>query len=214
MVLKWKIYRPDSVIAAVITLESMSTQIERVVQKLERHRLRRVNRFDDPGSHPEFGAPLDESAILEFERKYSISLPQGFREFLTRVTSGPVGPGGGLFSLETGASFQRDSVEDDILSVPFPYEMKFTPDEISQWAELIHKADTNLISDEDFDRQYSYIASGTISLCEDCGLIYRLVVTGPTRGMVWTDAEYADGGFIPLGLTFLDWYEEWLDRPF
>ena len=197
-----------------MTLEFMDTQIERIVRKLERLTLRRVNRFDYPGDHPEFGAPLAESAIVEFELKYSVSLPQGWREFLSRVTAGPIGPGGGLFDLEAGANFSRNGVKHDILTVPFQYESKFAPDEIPRWAELIRKADANLISDEDFNLQFSYVASGTVALAEDCGLIYRLVITGPTRGMVWLDTEYAGGGFRPLSLTFLDWYEKWLDMPF
>ena len=53
----------------------------------------------------------------------------------------------------------------------------------------------------------------TISL-EGCGYFYFLVVTGKTRGQVWFNADTGDGGYIHLNLSFLDWYEKWLDEHF
>ncbi len=51
----------------------------------------------------------------------------------------------------------------------------------------------------------------TISL-EGCGYCSFLVVTGATRGQVWFNPDVASGGYIPLNLSFLDWYEKWLDE--
>lgn len=60
--------------------------------------------------------------------------------------------------------------------------------------------------------------SGTIVLCHwGCALYDLLVVTGPARGSVWNDRRAEDGGLHPYRsasgdyLSFLDWYEGWLD---
>ena len=56
------------------------------------------------------------------------------------------------------------------------------------------------------------LQAGTLVLChEGCGYLHLLVVTGPTRGQMWLDAQCSDGGIVPLGVDFLDWYERWLD---
>jgi hypothetical protein len=35
--------------------------------------------------------------------------------------------------------------------------------------------------------------------------------SGPTRGQMWIDHTTADGGYWPLDVDFLTWYELWLD---
>jgi hypothetical protein len=29
---------------------------------------------------------------------------------------------------------------------------------------------------------------------------------------MWLDATVSDGGYVPLDVCFLDWYEKWLDN--
>ena len=53
----------------------------------------------------------------------------------------------------------------------------------------------------------------TISL-EGCGYCSFLVITGSSRGQVWFNADVSGGGYIPLNLSFLDWYEKWLNEHF
>ena len=42
------------------------------------------------------------------------------------------------------------------------------------------------------------------------GYVHRLVVTGPAHGQMWLDARCGTGGYVPLGVSFLEWYERWL----
>ena len=51
----------------------------------------------------------------------------------------------------------------------------------------------------------------TISM-EGCAYCSFIVITGSTRGQVWFNADAGDGGYIPLNLSFLDWYEKCLDE--
>jgi hypothetical protein len=52
-----------------------------------------------------------------------------------------------------------------------------------------------------------------------CGVMISLVVNGSEKGYMWTDDRTNDAGLYPsteLGnkekLTFLDWYELWLEQ--
>jgi len=42
-------------------------------------------------------------------------------------------------------------------------------------------------------------------------MYHILVVAGPTRGTMWIESECNDGGYLPLRVDFLTWYERWLD---
>lgn len=62
--------------------------------------------------------------------------------------------------------------------------------------------------------------NGMIAICNfGCAASLNLVVNGSEYGYVWTDYRSSDGGLYPsdeLGnkgrISFLDWYELWLDK--
>ena len=71
------------------------------------------------------------------------------------------------------------------------------------------------IPQSECDAVYDYLIAGTMTISlEGCGYYCFLVITGATRGQVWFNADVGDGGYHPLNLSFLDWYEQWLDEYF
>ena len=79
----------------------------------------------------------------------------------------------------------------------------------------MEKCDRQEIPMSECDRIYEYLSAGTMTISiEGCGYCSFLVVTGATRGEVWFNAEVADGGYRRLNLSFLEWYEEFLDDYF
>ena len=45
-----------------------------------------------------------------------------------------------------------------------------------------------------------------------CAIRIWLVITGPEVGNLWTDDRANDGGWLPMRVTFQQWYEDWLDK--
>ncbi len=144
------------------------------------------------------GAPLREEQIGEFETRYGVELPAGYRAFLLGVGSGGAGPYYGVLPL----GHHKEALP--LLAQPFPYT--------SDWNEE-HLPDDEYLSDE--------LTRGTMRICNTGDGGYELlVVTGAAKGSIWADGRYANQGLIPLPhsrdplhhMDFLDWYMDWLDR--
>ncbi|MFN0254120.1 hypothetical protein [Pedobacter ureilyticus] len=79
-------------------------------------------------------------------------------------------------------------------------------------------------NEEEYERQYSEFSknlmNGVLAISNfGCGISLNLVVNGEEYGNIWTDDRGNDGGIYPsheLGnkdkITFLNWYELWLDN--
>jgi len=77
--------------------------------------------------------------------------------------------------------------------------------------DAARKESLKQMSPSEYYRVVDYQYADTLDICEiECGYTYKLVVTGETRGSVWSDYSAVDEGMNPTGKTFLDWYEEWL----
>ena len=149
------------------------------------------------GHHYRFSPVLSEEELRGFERENEINLPDDYRSFLRLVGNGGAGPGYGLIPLEHSLDFAFISDKRHWLSTPFPY--------VSEVAA----------PPEDSNEDGFATTTGTLFLCDHgCGDYDRLVINGPARGSVWTDGLANDFPMIPLGLTFLEWYELWLVRSF
>lgn len=157
--------------------------------------------------------PLAEPGVAAFERMHGVELPAEYRAFITRVGDGGAGPAYGLSSLEAALVRERKiDVPAAFLRTPFPHTHAFNPEkdpaEQAFWALMDHGG----ISEDEADRHLLHETAGTLVLCDEgCGYLHLLVVTGADRGRMWMDARCSDGGFVPLGAGFLDWYERWLD---
>ncbi len=173
------------------------------------------------GKYQPFGAELHrfrrrrclaEPQVAAFERRYAVALPPEYRAFLTAVANGGAGPGYGLYSLAQAVRKGRGRVPDDFLRTPFRHRRRYNPHEDPRLASFWSRVEEGDIDADKAERRCLYQAAGTLVLCDEgCGILHRLVVTGPSRGQVWVDDRCNEYGFFPLGVGFLDWYERWLD---
>ena len=161
---------------------------------------KRLARFFD--GHP-LGPPLGEEAVVAFERRHGVTLPDPYRGFVARVGNGcPDGPPHyGLVGLGEpshpagGLELRRDS-----LSRPFPLQDAWV------WED-----------DPDPDEgRLQAVLDGCLPLGTDgCGMEWVLIVTGPQRGHVWLlSGEGAQPwdprtGYTTGGAGFVGWVAHW-----
>jgi hypothetical protein len=158
---------------------------------------------------------LSERQVRKMEARYGITLPEEYRRFLLLMGNGGAGPAYGLFSLEQSLAHSLDDVR--LFREPFPH--------VQAWN--LKPEDLGLDGDRDygaFDEAYfkDGYAQGALQIChEGCGYYFLLVIVGSERGHMWFDGRASDGGIFPLSappdnsderLSFLDWYERWLDQ--
>lgn len=131
--------------------------------------------------------PLPETQIAALESRHNILLPEDYRHYLTTISSGGAGPFYGLETLET-------AVTDSDLSRPFPLQEAVTSEKPMP---------------DDFDKEFEADTPGALRLChEGCARFLYLVVHGPAYGQMW----YIRDEYLPIDLTFGEWYAEWLNR--
>ncbi|SCK51755.1 SMI1 / KNR4 family (SUKH-1) [Streptomyces sp. WMMB 714] len=152
--------------------------------------------------------PVADTLVRRFEQDHGVELPDSYLSFITTVGSGGAGPGFGLlpFGSDEWARQQADLGDDwaDLLSTPFPHTGRFQPWPIERACPR-HAPD-----DEYFDPCWF---TGSLVLADiGCGSYFRLVVTGPARGQVWSDDLACDEGLNP-GPEFREWYMQWLAKP-
>ena len=159
-----------------------------------------------------FRPRLDEGKAVEFERRYSVRLPEDFRRFFIELGNGGAGPFYGILGLDELIETQADYWND--LSKPFTHR--------SQWAgppdllQAINDPDllsanngANTADWEAVDRrgelidEYWSITSrdGTINICEyGCNLRFILILKGPEFGRIWFDSTPDFTGYSPVGI--------------
>ena len=168
----------------------------------------------------EMNPPIAVEEVIEIENQYNIKLPDEYRAFITTIANGGFGPDFGLLSLQDSLKYfhnvkQDERLERDFLKIPFTHTSTYNFDEDPYILELGEKCDRGKIPESECDRVYDYLIAGTMAIStEGCGYYRFIVITGPTRDQVWFNADVSDGGYIPLNLSFLDWYEKWLDEHF
>ena len=102
-------------------------------------------------------------------------------------------------------------------SEPFPHQ--------EPW-NLEFKPTVSEKNKEEYEKQYfefsKDLMNGVIAICNyGCGISLNLVVNGEEYGNIWSDHRGNDGGICPSfelenkgKITFLNWYELWLDNSF
>lgn len=204
----------------------MDNQLDSIKDKLERLRQLDTN-LEVFGSEKHkyiLNPTLPTDTIKKFEANHKIKLPTEYVAFLTTLGNGGTGPFYGLETLENTTFNDLNYIRKDNLlnpSKPFlhtdAWNMEFEP--------TVSKVENG----EEYNRQYkeftdlyfdSKHTNGVIAICNyGCGITLYLVVNGQEHGNIWTDDRVNDGGIYPtiqLGekakITFLDWYELWLDN--
>jgi len=195
----------------------MSPQLKSIIAKFKRARELDARPCGYEKHGWSLNAALALSEIQAFEQKYGFSLPSGYREFITEFGDGGAGPGYGMFSLSEAVGFERlPEWERDAVTRTFPHVVAYNPENDPAYSTYYKSSDEQpiTVSREDSLR-YFYnmdVVAGTITLCDEgCNQFVRLVINGPSVGQMWMDESVEGEGFYPLGVCFLDWYENWLD---
>lgn len=199
-------------------MKEFGRKVSRISEKLAQVIKQKPNNaFGKEGHGFSCRKPLKVSDVEKFEAQYAVELPTGYRTFITQVANGGLGPAYGMFSLDDALRCRVtcspiDDFPKDILKVPFKHTSPYNPDQDDTVISMFDRVETGDITEEEIDIYQLYLTSGTLTLChEGCGYLHRLVVSGPTRGQMWLDGECSEQGYYPLGVSFLEWYENWLD---
>ena len=158
-----------------------------------------------------------EQEVRDFESRFDIALPNGYRHFLLELGNGGAGPYYGVEKLQDSLFIDLDAKrEDELLDPSKPFMLTDRWNMSSPDAELESEA---------FDRYEAVYfddkwVNGVLNICNfGCGVSLNLVVNGPEAGNIWVDDRGNDGGIYPvpyfqqIGRTdFLSSYELWLDR--
>lgn len=166
------------------------------------------------GHHYQLAKCLPVAKIRTFEKKENIQLPEEYVAFLTTIGNGGAGPSYGLMSFKE--AIQRENLK----KLPKSFSKKFlytSQDAQKIMAAHVAEAAKGL---QDFERStLPQPENGFIFLVSHgCGEYSILVISGKQAGKVWykyENAVYADYALIegkPVQLSFLDWYEKWLDE--
>ncbi|HEU4880609.1 MAG TPA: SMI1/KNR4 family protein [Longimicrobium sp.] len=187
--------------------------LDRIADKVRRAREMDLRPFGaETGGIPPLDPPLAEDEVAAVEARLGVTMPEEYRGFITRVGNGGAGPAYGLFALERALRVSKLDEHPELLATPFPHVEAYNPDKDPEVLAFWNRADRGEVSEEEADAHALREAAGTLALCDEgCGYIHLLVVTGPARGTMWIDSRGADAGFIPLDVTFLQWYERWID---
>jgi hypothetical protein len=168
--------------------DAIGNQITRIRQKLEEVIRARLRPFGCNRHGFRLGPCADADDLELFESLCEVALPAEYRRFISEMGDGGAGPAYGLLALGRGLAYERTPVTPDLLRQPFPFA---------------ERADASQVIEP---------RPGSISLCDEGGNArHFLVITGPTRGSMWIDRTSSGGGYEPLGVDFLTWYERWLD---
>ncbi len=213
----------------------MATTLDRtaVLQKLAELDRRDGRRRIFGASHHQYrlNPPLSLVVIEAFERRHGVSLPEGYRLFLTRIGNGGAGPYYGV--LPFGKDDDDRDWEDGGLvgdpSKPFQHTTAWNlPDTFwdgqPDWgADAPVEEQDRLMEawDQELEARYwnPTIIDGAIPICHiGCALRQWLVIHGEQGGFVWDDFRADYRGLAPVHdvhgepVTFDTWYSGWLDE--
>lgn len=137
-----------------------------------------------------FAKLLPAAQLAAWEHAHGVTLPDDYRDFLTRLGNGGAGPDHGIFALGTWDGGDLDPMLGG-LARPFQLDTIGGP---------------------------GTLPDGALWICHHgAGLRTLLVVTGPERGNVWFDGRANHRGITPhvdasgTHRSFGAWYIDWLE---
>jgi hypothetical protein len=200
----------------------------KVLSAINRLRASRPDVFGADGHGFVLNPPLCETDVQAFEHQHRISLPDDYRQFITRIGNGGAGPYYGVFPLgqmdglgESLKPWQEADGFVGVLSEPFLFR--------DAWNDLRRKPAKELMKtdEHEYERQLDEFESvywgsapmnGAIPIChEGCALRIWIVLCGPEAGHLWYDGRADYTGLSPLfsrdgsRAMFGGWYREWLE---
>lgn len=135
--------------------------------------------------------PVSIDRINSFESTYGIILPEEFRKFYTEVGNGC------LSMIDNNPLLKLDQIKSDIneIKLEFPFKKDYI------WED----------DQEQNKEQMKQVWYGNMKLIDiGCGESWHLIVTGEEKGQMW---QFCEVGIQPCSpkLSFLEWFEFWLD---
>jgi hypothetical protein len=204
----------------------MTDQLNRIAEKL--NQLKELDKeFQLFGSYQHkyiLNPPLPLEKIQAFEKSYGVILPKEYVAFITTLGNGGVGPYYGLEPFENCLFNDLDYKRIDSLlnpSKPFTFNeswnLEFIPSVDYEENKVQYEKEFLSYEETYYSKE---LMNGAIALCNfGCGINLYLIVNGDEYGHIWTDDRGNTNGIYPsidLGnedrLTFLNWYELWLDQ--
>lgn len=179
--------------------ENNRSRVDRILQKLEQVRRRKLSCFGSDSHGFRLNNPLSEIDLKAFESRHNIRLPDDYRTFLAHAGNGGAGPYYGIFPLDKWDDYTDwvlDERPDNFLALPCPLhpQLKLT----EGWEDFLEGGTAY---------------QGTLSLgSQGCTYAMQLVVSGSAVGrVIYVDAE-GQQPYLVREPDFLSWYERWLDE--
>jgi hypothetical protein len=163
------------------------------------------------------GEVVSGDAILKFETKYKVELPNCYKAFLMNIGNGGVsfsssaaGPFYGIYPLGEGINDLIDENTKDYLKGDCVLYPKMTD---AYWENLTEKIEEETISDEDYSIELGKIYGGVLPIgTQGCSNCHAIVLNGEFKGRVVNINSERYKPQFTFELNFLDWYERWLDE--
>lgn len=190
----------------------LDAAMDRIVEKLRQARERGAQPFGAEKHGMRLRPPLPPDQVAAAEARLGVPLPEEYRAFLTRAGDGGAGPAYGLFSLDDALRQSGVHSVPELLSLSFRHVERYEPEEDAEWNAFWDRVADGQVDEAEKREWPIRERRGALALChEGCGYLHFLVVTGPARGTMWNDGRCSGFGFAPMHVTFLEWYERWLD---
>lgn len=186
--------------------------LDRIAEKLRRAREMDAQPFGVESHGMRLHPPIALDELAAIEARLGVALPEEYRGFIIRIGDGGAGPAYGMFTLDKALRETGVDRVPELLATPFCHVDCYNPYEDPVWNAFWDRVDEGGVGDE--ERRIFGIREmeGALQLChEGCGYMHFLVVSGPQRGRMWMDGRCSDYGFSPFNVTFLEWYERWID---
>jgi hypothetical protein len=190
----------------------LDAALERIAEKLRQAQAAGAQPFGAEQHGMRLRPPLAPDNAAAAEARLGVALPEDYRAFVTRVGDGGAGPAYGMFSLDD--ALRRSGVDrvPELLRLPFRHVERYEPEEDEEWNAFWDRVVEGEVGEAEKREWPLWERRGALELCDEgCGYLHFLVVTGPARGTMWIDHRSSSAGFEPLRVTFLEWYERWLD---
>ena len=176
-----------------------------------------LKHFDAPANCFVLRPCLSDAQVADFEHRYQITLPQTYRDFLTHIGNGSLGPSYELFPLGwlEGRPWQTNEVHP---RGPYPFVAAWNlPKQTLDEFEEADEADSERLLFEHYWKPE--ITKGSVPISDlGCGSQLLLIVDGPRAGQVWKDGRADHLGLMPLlnegqePITFDMWLMEFIEK--
>ena len=164
-------------------------------------------------------APVNMKKVAIFEKKYNISLPDGYKVFLTQIGNGGneyesvtgnsgAGPDYGIFKLGHKFHCIANPKSGYLAKEPF-FNSETT---VEEWEKISENMPED-ISDDEYNKMFDRAYAGILLIgFQGCSGFNGIMLSGKNAGrVVYLLDQILYCPQFAQEANFLDWYENWLD---